>query len=303
MILLKQMPILLFFMILGYGMAKKQILDQNNCRFLSWLIVNVANPALILSGSLESQIGKRELAQTLVLAVLFYAALIVVSELLVTLFRAGKKEAGMYKVMLTFTNMGFMGFPILSAMYGSTALLYGAAFLLLFNLLIYTYGIFRIAGTIGSFREVMQKFLNIGVFAGILSLTIAFTGIKLPEAAGQTITMLSNLTAPLSMMVIGASFLDVEWKGVLRDAKLIGFVFLRLLVIPIAGMFVLRQVVHNPILLGVCFVTLATPSGSMAAMMARQYEGDYKTASKGIGLTTILSVATMPLLFAIFHLQ
>ena len=209
----------------------------------------------------------------------------------------------MYKVMLAFTNMGFMGFPILSSMYGSTALLYGAAFMLLFNLLIYTYGIFRIAGTIGSFGNVVKKFLNIGVFAGIFSLTIAFTGMEVPEAAGQTITMLSNLTAPLSMMVIGASFLDVEWKGIWRDTKLLEFVLLRLLVLPVLGMLVLRQVVHNPVLLGVCFVTLATPSGSMAAMMARQYDGDYITASKGIGLTTILSVVTMPLLFAVFHLQ
>ena len=125
----------------------------------------------------------------------------------------------------------------------------------------------------------------------------------MPEAAGQTITMLSNLTAPLSMMVIGASFLDVEWKGIWRDTKLLGFVLLRLLVLPVLGMLVLRQVVHNPVLLGACFVTLATPSGSMAAMMARQYDGDYITASKGIGLTTILSVVTMPLLFAVFHLQ
>lgn len=303
MILLKQMLILLFFMALGYGMAKKRILDQNNCRFLSWLIVNVANPALVLSGSIGNHIGQRELAQTILLAVLFYAALIVGSELLVVLFRMEKKEAGMYKVMLVFTNMGFMGFPILSAMYGSTALLYGAVFMLMFNLLIYTYGIFRIAGTVGSFRDVIKKFLNIGVFAGGISIAIAFSGFEVPAAASQTITMLSNLTAPLSMMVIGASFLDVEWKGVFRDTKLIGFVFMRLLLLPILGMLILKQFVHNPILLGVCFVTLATPSGSMAAMMARQYDGDYITASKGIGLTTILSVITMPLLFTVFHLQ
>lgn len=303
MILLKQMLILLFFMALGYGMARKRILDQNNCKFLSWLIVNVANPALILSGSIGNQIGQKELTQIIVLAIVFYVALIGVSELLVMLLRMEKKEAGMYKVMLAFTNMGFMGFPILSAMYGSTALLYGAAFMLLFNLLIYTYGIFRIAGTVGSWRDVLKKFLNIGVFAGILSLTIAFSGFEVPAAASQTIIMLSNLTAPLSMMVIGASFLDVEWKGVFWDARLLAFVFMRLLLIPVLGMLVLRQVVHDPLLLGVCFVTLATPSGSMAAMLARQYDGDYITASKGIGLTTILSVITMPLLFAVFHLQ
>jgi hypothetical protein len=42
-------------------------------------------------------------------------------------------------------------------------------------------------------------------------------------------------------------------------------------------------------------VMLATPVGSMTAMLAQQYEGDYEMASKGVALTTVLSVVTMPL--------
>ena len=53
---------------------------------------------------------------------------------------------------------------------------------------------------------------------------------------------------------------------------------------------------ENPVILGVCMVMLATPVGSMNAMLAQQYGGDYETASKGVALTTILSVATMPLI-------
>ena len=44
---------------------------------------------------------------------------------------------------------------------------------------------------------------------------------------------------------------------------------------------------------------LATPVGSMTAMLAQQYEGDYEMASKAVALTTILSVATMPLVSGI----
>ena len=302
MILCRQMLILFFFMLLGYGMAKGKILDQHNSGFLSWLIVNVANPALILSGSIGSSIDRRELFQVFLLAAGIYLFLIIVSEVAVMLLHPDGKETGIYKVMLIFTNVGFMGFPLLNAVYGAEALLYGAVFLLIYNLLIYTYGIFRIAGTVGSPAEILKKFMNPGVAAGILAIVLAAFRIELPGNVNQTVSMLSNLTAPLSMMVIGASFPEVQWIGFFRDSRLWFFVALRLVIVPVLGMLVLRSFISNPFLLGVCFVTLATPSGSMAAMLARQYGGDYVMASKGIGLTTLLSVITMPLLFWLFQL-
>ena len=71
------------------------------------------------------------------------------------------------------------------------------------------------------------------------------------------------------------------------------------MVIPIIGLLVIRQFVDSELLLGVCLVMLATPVGSMTAMLAQQYEGDYEMASKAVALTTILSVATMPLVSGI----
>lgn len=303
MILCRQLLILFFFMLLGFGMAKMKILDQHNSGFLSWLIVNVANPALILSGGIGNSIDRRELFKVVLVAAGVYLFLIAVSEMAVRLLGVDRKETGIYKVLLIFTNMGFMGFPLLDAMYGAEALLYGAVFLLLFNLLIYTYGIFCIAGTAGSPAEILKKFVNPGAAAGTLAIMLAFFRVELPGSVNQAVSMLSNLTAPLSMMVIGASFLEVQWKGFLRDVRLWIFVALRLVIIPVLGMLIFRNFVSNQYLLGVCFVTLAAPSGSMAAMLARHYRADYVSASKGIGLTTLLSVITMPLLFWVFQLR
>ena len=134
MILCRQLLILFFFMLLGFGMAKRKILDRHTSVFLSWLIVNVANPALILSGGIGNSIDRQELFKVVLVAAGVYLFLIVVSEMAVKLLGVDRKETGIYKVLLIFTNMGFMGFPLLDAMYGAEALLYGAVFLLLFNL-------------------------------------------------------------------------------------------------------------------------------------------------------------------------
>lgn len=69
----------------------------------------------------------------------------------------------------------------------------------------------------------------------------------------------------------------------------------KLLIIPVVGVLIVKQFVSNEVICGVCLIMLATPVGSMTAMLAQQYDGDYEMASKGVALTTILSVATIPL--------
>lgn len=44
---------------------------------------------------------------------------------------------------------------------------------------------------------------------------------------------------------------------------------------------------------------LGTPAASMVVMLAQTCDGDFELASRGIALTTLLSVATIPLVSAI----
>ena len=302
MILLRQMVIFLFMMVLGYIIAKKGILNEEVSKSISWIIVNIANPALIISGSIGNSIRKSELLFILALAFGLYLLLILVAELIIPFFYFPKKSEGIYKILLVFTNMGFMGFPIMSAMYGSESLLYASVFMLPFNFLIYTYGIFRLIGGVEKPRVILKKCLNAGVIAVFVTFIIALCNIQLPYIITQSITMLSNLIAPLCMMVIGATFVNVSFREVFCDGKLLIFSVVRLLVIPFVFMFLLRKITDNVLLQNVAFIVIATPAGSMAAMLAQQYDADYRTASKGIALTTLLSVVTMPLMFVVLGL-
>lgn len=303
MILLKQMLILFFFMLIGYYMGRKKIVDEKVSKSLSWMIVNVTNPALILSGGISAVMDRTELLSTFVLAVGLFAVLILFAELVIPLFRLEKRDAGVYKALTVFSNMGFMGFPIISAVYGQEALIYASVFLLPFNVLIYTYGVFRISGHGMKLGEAVRKFLNIGTCAGILALIIAVSQIRLPDIASRTIEMLSDLTAPLCMMVIGASFLNIRFQDVFCNRKLMIFSVLRLLLIPLAGMALIRMATADPVLQGICFIILASPAGSMVAMLAQQNDGNDLIASEGAAVTTLFSVVTMPLLFQLIGLN
>lgn len=104
MILLKQMLIFLFMMLLGYGMARKGVLDERGCKSISWLIVNIANPALVMSSSVGNTMERSEMLYTFAIAIGAYILMIVIAELLVPLFcREKKKEAFIRRFLYSVT--------------------------------------------------------------------------------------------------------------------------------------------------------------------------------------------------------
>ena len=367
MVMLQQMIVMLLMMAVGYLCYRRQILTEEVSRKVSAIVVNVANPCMILSSALtDQQMQGKELVQTLAIVVMMYAFLLAMAQLLPRILRIQKESRGAYAAMTVFANIGFMGFPVLAAMYGNGALLYGAVFQIPFNILIYTYGVAVLTrkpgacakaeqdvkaepdvksevdvkaesdvkaepngktgerqdaqgitatvngmseniengseqqGKLQGTVEIVKKIFNIGVIACITAMLLYFLQTPVPSFLQAFITNLGNLTAPLSMMIIGASLAQMPLKELFLDKKLLLFSLVKLLLLPAVWMIMVNRVAEQEILRGVCLVMMATPAGSMTAMLAQQYGGDYETASRGVALTTVLSVITMPLLAAVF---
>ena len=379
MVMLQQMIVMFLMMAVGYLCYQKQILTEEVSRKVSAIVVNVANPCMILSSALtDQQMQGKELVQTLAIVVMMYVFLLVMAQLLPRILCIQKESRGAYAAMTVFANIGFMGFPVLAAMYGNGALLYGAVFQIPFNILIYTYGVAVLTrksgacakteqdvkaevdvnaevdvkaepdvksevdvkaesdvkaepngktgerqdaqgitaavngkseniengseqqGKLQGTVEIVKKIFNIGVIACITAMLLYFLQTPVPSFLQAFITNLGNLTAPLSMMIIGASLAQMPLKELFLDKKLLLFSLVKLLLLPAVWMIMVNRVAEQEILRGVCLVMMATPAGSMTAMLAQQYGGDYETASRGVALTTVLSVITMPLLAAVF---
>lgn len=355
MVMLQQMIVMFLMMAVGYLCYRGQILTEEVSKKVSAIVVNVANPCMILSSALtDQQMQGKELVQTLAIVVMMYAFLLVVAQLLPRILCIQKESRGAYAAMTVFANIGFMGFPVLAAMYGNGALLYGAVFQIPFNILIYTYGVAVLTrkpgacakteqdvkaevdvkaepngktgerqdaqgitaavngmseniengseqqGKLQGTVEIVKKIFNIGVIACIAAMLLYFLQTPVPSFLQAFITNLGNLTAPLSMMIIGASLAQMPLKELFLDKKLLLFSLVKLLLLPAVWMIMVNRVAEQEILRGVCLVMMATPAGSMTAMLAQQYGGDCETASRGVALTTVLSVITMPLLAAVF---
>lgn len=295
MVLLQQMGILFVYMMIGYVACKKEYFDQEFGKKLSWLVVNVANPMLAISAVVnnEEQIAKKDFYVTVLLAICFYAFFLILAQILPRLIGVQKSDIGVYKMMTTFNNIGFMGFPVIAAVYGNGALIYAVPFSIMFNILCYTWGIQTLCR--GGEKGNWKRIVNIGTISGIISIALFFMQIPVPKMICSLSAGLSNLTGPLSMLVIGISIAAMELKDLFIDVKLLKFAFVKLLVVPVAVMLLVCQVIDNQLICEVFLVMMATPAASMCAMLSQQYGGDYELAAKGVALTTILSVITMPI--------
>ena len=303
MVLLQQMGILFVYMMIGYVACKKEYFDQEFGKKLSWLVVNVANPMLAISAVVnnEEQIAKKDFYVTVLLAICFYAFFLILAQILPRLIGVQNSDIGVYKMMTTFNNIGFMGFPVIAAAYGNGALIYAVPFSIMFNILCYTWGIQTLCG--GGEKGNWKRIINIGTMSGIISIVLFFMQIPVPKMICSLSAGLSNLTGPLSMLVIGISIAAMELKDLFTDVKLLKFALIKLLAVPVAAMLLVCQVIDNRLICEVFLVMMATPAASMCAMLSQQYGGDYELAAKGVALTTILSVVTMPIVSEIvFHI-
>lgn len=299
--LLGKMAVLFSFMIIGYFCYKRKYMTKEAAGVISFIVLNIACPAMIISGTVNREGDiPGGLMPTVIAATIMYAVLIVIAVFLPLLLRVEKKDRGVYRLMTIFSNIGFMGFPVAQAMFGDASIMYVTIFQIPYNLLIYSYGIYILTSNQeGASGFQWKKMINIGMISAILAIVLYVFDWKVPAFIGEATESLGAMTAPLSMIVIGIALAQIPLRSLFTDVRLLFFTAVKLLLIPILGMLVCKRIVEDEILLGVLMIMLSVPVGSMTAMLAEQYGGDTELTSKGVALTTLLSVVTIPLVGAI----
>lgn len=300
-IVIQQMLVLLVMMLVGYVTFRLSWLDDHSYGKVSKIVVNILNPCIMIDGVLgkEVHMERSMLLQTLVLMLLYYALLILLSRPVASLLRVRGGQRNLYRLMLIFSNVGFMGIPVISSIYGQESIILISFYMLGYNLLLYTYGIFLASGS-GEEKKEKEKgqwkrLLNPGVAACILALVIFISGVSVPESVCTFFDYMGTSVVPLSMMLIGASVAQGGKKEFFLDGKMYLFMLIKMLIIPIAAALILRLVNLPAVVEGVFILMLAMPVGSIVVMLAKECGADDLECTKGSILTTLLSVITIPI--------
>lgn len=299
MVVIDQMVMLFVILIIGYSVAKLKFANEDLRHKFSGFILNVTLPFLMISSvsQADSSGSGRRVVLTFIIAILLFALMPFVGKLLARVLRAPASQRDIYEFMTVFSNLSFMGFPVIHAIFGPDAMAYAIIFSLVFNLVQFTYGVTLFRGEKAKLR--LRMFLTPTILGSILAILMFLGGIKIQGPLGEAFLSVGSITTPLAMLVIGMTLSAIPLREVFSDPRLYLFTFIKQLLIPAAAFFALRLVIQDELILGITVIVIAMPVATMAVILANQYDRHVGIATRAVFLTTLASVLTIPLIAAL----
>lgn len=289
--------IALFLMILvGYAAARAQLITPEFRLRLSSLTLNTAAPCIILSSVLESESGSVNMAAALGTGALFFVLMIALAALLVRVLPVPREQRALDELLLIFTNVGFMGIPVIQSLYGAAGVAMLSMFILVFNLVFFSYGVLLISGGL---KLNLRALANACIFAALLALVFGLTGWRLPAPVESALAAVGAMNTPLAMMIIGASVAHSDLRAALSNPRLYRVCLLRMLVMPLIMLGIMAVLPIGRTLAGICVALAAMPVAGNCAMISDLYTPQDMTASHAVILSTLLSGVTLPIICAL----
>ncbi|UWP58894.1 AEC family transporter [Ruminococcus gauvreauii] len=296
-IVFQQMLVVFILIAVGFFMFRSGRFSHTASKDLSGLITNVCNPAIMIGSAFGDHAGTtgQDLLTAVLAAVVMYAVLLVLGWLLPRILRVSKPEQKFYSMMTVYGNIGFIGIPLVSAVLGSSALIYLSVFILMFNILIYTHGMQLITSDVQGGGFQWRRMINVGTISGMLTVIIFLLDPPVHQVISDSVSYIGGCTTFLSMLVLGGSIANMSAKEVFGDKKLYLFAAIRFFLIPAAAAVALKPLIANDLIREITVFCLAFPVANMPLMLAQEYNADTKLLARGIILTTLLSIFSVTL--------
>lgn len=288
-ILLKQLMIMSIFICIGYILFKKKMITVNGSKELSNLLLYIVLPAVIINSYNVKSTPER--VEGIIISFIVSLIALILSICVCALVYGKRKKIEHFGV--SFSNAGFMGIPIATAIIGNENVFYISAFVALLNILQWTYGVVVMTESKDCIK--LDKLIkNPILIAMVIGLSIFFLQIPVPEVATKTISSLASLNAPMAMIILGVYLAQTDIKSVFVGKEMYITSFIRLVFIPVFTLLMLYFLPINQNIKLAVIIAASAPIGSNVAVFAQIYNLDYKHAVKTVCLTTILSVISMP---------
>lgn len=301
-VVINQMLVLLILIGVGYLIRMTGLGDYNMQEVITKLILNATAPAMMLSSVSGGQAkgSPMEVLLVFLIALIMYLVLPFIGMGLVKLLKVKKEDINLYIFMTTFSNVGFMGFPVIRSIFGESGVFYTAIFNMIFNLFSFSYGMALMSG-----KEISKKpkdYVNLGIVAAIVTIVLYFMKVPFHPAVHQSIKTLGDATTPFAMIVIGMSLATIPLNTLFEDLRIIPFTIIKQVLVPILSLYLLRPIIKDPLILGVTVIIIAMPVATNCVLFATKFNNNVKVATRGVFITTIASLITIPILSYVLHL-
>ena len=300
-VLLVSEKIITLFLILFAGVIAKKIniIDRASTKKLSALLLNVTQPLLIIT-SFQIAFDPEKLTNGLMIFALSAVIHIFTAFAVFWIYKPVKNTGHrkIYEMATIFCNCAFLGFPVLRVIFGDElGVFYGSFYAMFFNIFIWTYGVVLMTRG-GSPRKfpVRKIFLNAGMTASVTAIILFAAEIKMPAVLFDSSKMVGDMTFPLSMIIVGSLIADIKLKEMILQLKNYYYIFVKLIFFPVFVALACYALKLPPLLIYMGAIMTAMPSAANVAIFAETYNADSKHAAIIVGLSTLFSAGTIPLI-------
>ena len=288
--------VVMMFLLMGTGIAavKTGVLKPEGKQTLSNLLVYLVVPAMIVN-SYRMEFSMEILHNLLAAFGMSLLALLIGTGITLALTARRKdSRTPIFRFACIFSNAAYMGFPLISALFGSEGLLYASAYVTVFNILLWTVGFGMIKGTVEPKEVVRTVCTNPVLIAVVIGLVIYLCQIPVPEVIEQPLALIGNMNTPLSMIITGMMIAGSNLAQMLCDRRILSVVGIRMLLIPAVCFALFFACGFSGMAAGVVLLLEACPSAAITSVFAVQYSYDEEFAAGSVVITTLLSIVILP---------
>lgn len=299
LIILQQMAVIAILVGVGIMLYKRGMVDDATSKRLSAIVIDVCNPALVMSCVLTGEIKAthKELLTAVGVAVIIYSLLCVLGILIPKLIRVPDIEQKYYNLMTVYTNVGFIGIPVGKAVLSDTGMLYVIVFNVMFCLFFYTHGIQVLGGKKEKIK--LSKLFSPGTIMSLLTLVVFWFDISLPDVLGNSIVYLGNATVFLSMSLLGISLAKAAFQEALKEKSIWSYILVRMLLLPILLAYVLRALHFSEDMVQAFCLMVSMPVANLPLIQAEKTGENTQILSRGIMVTTVVSFVTITIVMSV----
>lgn len=294
-----QMIELFLIMGIGYICRKADYIDEHAAVKMNVFLLNVTTPCLVISSvGDEVPYSMGEVFFVLFIALMMYLIMPFVAWVINKILRVEKENFGIYMFMTIFSNLGFMGYPVVRTIFGESAVFLCSIFNMMFGLFAYSMGviIFNMDLEKKETESLLRQVMNPAMAGSAIAMIIFLLGIRLPSVLVDTLSLVGQITTPLAMILIGVSLASLPVSEIFSEVRLYPYALIKQIAVPVAALYILRPLISDPLILGLTVIMIAMPVANTTNIFANRYGGNVALAAKGIFITTLCSFVTIPVI-------
>ena len=304
---LNQMIFLFAFILIGYALAKANVVPQGSERVLAklenWLFI----PALVMQTFIQN-FTVSNLGVTWKLFVFGFVIDALVIPLSIFCSRLITKDSyirNIYIYGLCFSNFAFMGNAVVNAIFPHVFFEY-VVFTLTLWIPIYLWGVPALLVSDGkkkSLKDRLKSFVNPMFIAMIIGIIIGLFSIPLPSSISSVISVSANCMSPVAMLLTGFTVAEIDIKKNISNLSVYVISILRLIIYPLIGIALFAiipfDIPESYVICAIC--SIAMPLGLNTIVIPAAYGKDTSVASGMALISHVFSVITIPLIFMLLR--